>query len=144
MKKLLLLAAFVFLCRFLFAQAPTGKLVVEVQNLRNANGSVLLSVFKGGSGFPGKAEAAVYRAKASISGSKAVATFANVPHGEYAVAIMHDEDNNGKLNTNMLGIPKEGYAASNNAKGSLGPPKYDDARFRLEAPELKLEIRMTY
>lgn len=143
MKKLITLLGLIFLSRFLFAQG-TGKIVVEVTNLRSTKGVVLLSLFKGEAGFPSKSDAAVSSAKATITGNKAVVVFNNIPHGEYAISIMHDEDGNGKMNTNMLGIPKEGYAASRNAKGSFGPPKYEDARFKLEGAEVKLDVMMNY
>ncbi len=143
MKKLIILFGLIFLCRFLLAQG-TGKIIVEVTNVRSAKGVVLLSLFKGHTGFPSKAESAVSNAKVTITGNKAVMVFNKVPHGEYAVAVMHDEDGNGKMNTNMLGIPKEGYAASRNAKGSFGPPKYEDARFKLEGAEVKLDVLINY
>jgi uncharacterized protein (DUF2141 family) len=143
MKKIVLLGWLFLLAQPLLAQ-PSGKLVVEVNGLRNDKGEVLISLFKGKDGFPGKADKAVQKAKATISGQKAVITFSNVPPGEYALSLMHDEDRDGKLATNMLGIPKEGYAASNNVKNSFGPPKYEDAKFNLEGPEKKLQVSMVY
>ncbi|MCU0450258.1 MAG: DUF2141 domain-containing protein [Bernardetiaceae bacterium] len=143
MKKLVILFFLILVGRLGLAQA-TGKLVVEVNGLRNDKGEVLISLFKGKDGFPGKADKAVQKAKAIITGKKAVITFNNVPPGEYALSLMHDEDGDGKLATNMLGIPKEGYAASNNAKNSFGPPKYEDAKFNLEGSEKKLQVNMNY
>ena len=54
-----------------------------------------------------------------------------IPEGEYAIAVFHDENTNGKLDTNFLGIPKEQYGFSNHAKGQMKPPKFEDAKFKL-------------
>ncbi len=62
---------------------------------------------------------------------KAIVTFKNIPKGEYAVSFVHDENDNKKMDTNFFGIPKEDYGCSNNARGFMGPPKYEDAKFQL-------------
>ena len=74
-----------------------------------------------------------------IKNDKAVVTFENLPAGDYAISTYHDENNNGKLDKNMMGIPSEDYAASNNAKGFMGPPAYKDAKFVI-AKDSKIEI----
>ena len=53
----------------------------------------------------------------------------DVAPGDYAVSVFHDENSNGKLDRNFMGMPKEGVGKSNDAAGHFGPPKYDDARF---------------
>jgi uncharacterized protein (DUF2141 family) len=68
----------------------------------------------------------------------------DVPHGTYAVSVIHDEDGDGKLDTSWLGIPREGVGVSMNAKGKAGPPKYKDAKFVLDAAEKKLKIKVRY
>ncbi len=65
-----------------------------------------------------------------------------LPHGEYAVKVIHDENSNDELDTRMFGIPKERYGFSNDARGSFGPPDYKDARFTLESPEQKISIQI--
>ena len=55
---------------------------------------------------------------------------------------MHDENRNGKLDTNFLGIPKEGVGASNNPKSRFGPPSFEESMFVLDCPELSKEIRL--
>lgn len=64
-----------------------------------------------------------------IEDSKSAAIFKNIPVGEYAISAFHDENDNKKMDTNFLGIPKEGIGTSNDAKGFMGPPKYKDAKF---------------
>ena len=56
-----------------------------------------------------------------------------LPFGEYAIAVYHDKNKNGKLDTNFLGIPKEGYGFSNNARGRFGPASWEDAQFTVNS-----------
>ncbi len=111
------------------AETPTGTMSVVVRGLRNSDGNVLFVLFDDADAFPGDDRGAVRRAKRPIQGSVAKAVWTNVPHGTYAVAVVHDENDNEALDTNFLGMPKEGIGASNNAKARMGPPKWKDAKF---------------
>ena len=53
----------------------------------------------------------------------------NLAYGQYAIAVYHDKNKNGKLDTNMLGIPLEEYGFSNNARGRFGPASWSQAKF---------------
>ena len=53
-----------------------------------------------------------------------------------------DENNNGKLDKNLVGIPLEPYGFSNNARGFLGPPSFGDARFQVSGPNTRIEVRL--
>lgn len=53
----------------------------------------------------------------------------DLPYGEYAIAVYHDKNKNGELDSNLLGIPKEDYGFSNNARGRFGPASWKDAKF---------------
>jgi uncharacterized protein (DUF2141 family) len=55
-----------------------------------------------------------------------------LPFGEYAIAVYHDKNENGKIDTNLLGIPKEDYGFSNNARGRFGPASWQDSKFMVE------------
>lgn len=97
--------------------------------LYNTEGSFLEIEYKGG--------------KVAIKDRKAVLTFKNIPDGIYAISVFHDEDGNGEITTNFLGIPKESYGASNNAKGTFGPPKWENAKFEVGNGEvLNMKIRL--
>lgn len=69
------------------------------------------------------------------STEEVVLYFNDIPSGQYAISIYHDENNNGGLDTNSIGIPSEDYAFSNNAKGMFGPAKYEDAVFSVSGGE---------
>ena len=68
----------------------------------------------------------------------------DLEEGTYAFVILHDENKNGKTDTNRIGMPKEGIAVSNNAKGSFGPPAYEDAKFKIGREEVVQHIKMNY
>lgn len=104
-------------------------LTVTITHLHNNNGVVLVSLFKEGEGFPDDAARAFGKQKAVLSNKSSRVVFANVPSGRYAVAILHDENNNQKMDKNFLGIPKEGYGFSNNASAPFGPPSFRKASF---------------
>lgn len=64
--------------------------------------------------------------------------------GKYAAAIFHDRNNNGDLDKNFMGIPKEGYGFSNNARGTFGPPDFQEAVFSVENDDIEMIIRLQY
>ena len=65
------------------------------------------------------------------------------PKGEYAIALWHDENNDGKLNKNWLGMPTEGYGFSNNVFGAFGPPDYEECTFKIREGEIRnLDIKL--
>ena len=64
--------------------------------------------------------------------------------GVYAVSVFHDENMNQKLDKNFVGVPNEGYGASNNPKKKMGPPNFDEAKFQLSGTEQSVEIKLMY
>ena len=119
-----------------------GRILVRVVNLRNHEGDIGLFLFSDKKGFPGKIEHSVMNANIPASSESPSYLFENVPYGTYAVSVRHDENSNGRLDTNFLGMPKEGVGVSNNPKSRFGPPSFDDAMFVLDRPEVELEIRL--
>jgi uncharacterized protein (DUF2141 family) len=70
--------------------------------------------------------------------------FADLPAGNYAVAVFHDENGNGKLDANLLGMPTEGYGFSNDAHGNFGPPGFADAKIALDGSNRTITIHLDY
>lgn len=114
------------------ALAPAAEegITLTATNLRSSKGHVLVNLFKDGEGFPATAAKAFRKEKVNITNKKAVVTFSSLPAGNYAVAILHDENDDMKMNTSFLGMPKEGYGFSNNVMGLLGPPSFNKASFK--------------
>ena len=117
---------------------------VEIAGLRSDKGEVLCALFSSPGDFPKRADKAVMRSKAAIAKGHAICEFPGALPNTYAVSVIHDENSNGKLDTNFMGIPREGVGASNNAKGHFGPPKFDAASFRYSGGRLDLKIIITY
>ena len=104
------------------AQLPPQNLIhVEISGLRNDKGKVMCALFSSTDDFPKKAEKAIARTQSTISKGQAVYEFSAVAPDTYAVSVFHDENSNGKLDKNLIGMPREGVGASNNAKGYFGP-----------------------
>lgn len=118
-------------------------LTVNVVDLHSDAGKLYLSLYRSAEGFPKKASVAYRLAFGTIEKGKCRFVLDQIPAGTYAVACYHDENNNGKLDTNFLGIPKEGTGASRDAKGSMGPPKFDDAKFGVKG-DTTIVIRIHY
>lgn len=78
-------------------------------------------------------------AKAEVIDNKAVITITNIEKGTYAYSLFHDVNDNGKMDKNFLGIPKEPYGFSNDLKGRMGPPAFEKAKFDLTG-DLTLQI----
>lgn len=113
----------------------TFKLTVSVEGVDNNEGQILIALYDKESDFLEN----TYKGTVSkIKDNACQVTFENIPKGIYAVSLFHDENSNNKLDSNFIGIPKEDYACSNNAKGFMGPPKWKDAKF-----ELKSDVSIT-
>jgi uncharacterized protein (DUF2141 family) len=113
--------------------------VVEFKTTtRSGNGVVRCGLFER----KGWLKKPVRSAVAKLNGRDALCSFARVPKGEYGISAFHDENSNGKLDTNLLGMPIEDYCASRNARGTFGPPSFDDAKFKYGGGSKRLEARM--
>ncbi|GLR17261.1 DUF2141 domain-containing protein [Portibacter lacus] len=141
MKMILILLVFLFSNQL---SDQDNSLEIHVIDLKNRTGQVILDVFDSELGFPMKTENAIFRRKMSIpQDGKLVFYIHGLKDGEYAFALIHDENENDKLDQNFIGIPKEGAGASNNATGFMRPPSYKDSKFIVTKP-LKLTIKMLY
>ncbi|MGH7905545.1 MAG: DUF2141 domain-containing protein [Candidatus Binataceae bacterium] len=117
---------------------------VHVIKLRNNKGQVGCSIWNSPKGFP-KAGMAVKGEWAPIQDHQARCTFSGLPPGTYAVAILHDENSNGKMDKSMLGIPKEGWGFSKDAPiGLRGPPSFQAASFPYKGGTLDLMVNAKY
>jgi uncharacterized protein (DUF2141 family) len=124
--------------------AGGSTLVVEVEGLKDDRGKVHASLYASEDGFPTKPEKALRQVDVSITGGRARVVFEGIPPGGYAVAAYHDENGDGKLDTGFLGIPTEGLASSNDAKGFMGPPSFEKARVVVGPGENRITVRISY
>ena len=116
------------------AEELTGILMVEISGLKDASGNVYIAVYDSDSSW--LSDEVVLNQKVVIADARdgdLVRTELLLPLGNYALSVFYDQDGDGELKTNFIGMPKEPIALSNNAVAKFGPPKYSDAVFSLGA-----------
>lgn len=107
----------------------TANISVTLTGVKDVEGFITAGLFnseagyKGGKGFRG--------VNADVKAETVTFTYSNLPMGEYAIKLFHDVNGDGKMGTNLFGIPTEPYAFSNNAIGKMGPAKWADAKFSI-------------
>ncbi|WP_323755539.1 DUF2141 domain-containing protein [Roseivirga sp.] len=113
-----------------FSPQPQDKvtITVTISNVRNSTGSLLVGLYNKDTDFP-QGEPYMTQVVVLKSSSDKKITFEGVPAGDYAIAVIHDENGNEDMDTNEYGMPTEGFGFSNNAMGSDGPPSFNDAAF---------------
>jgi uncharacterized protein (DUF2141 family) len=124
-----------------------GRIRLEIVGFKNDKGQVLINLFssKSAKGFPSDPKAAFKSAVIEkIENGQASIEFEQVPFGDYAIALIHDENLNNELDTNLLGIPKEGYAFSNNYRPRVRAPRFKDAAFTLNRSSKSLRLEVIY
>ncbi|MGU3389382.1 DUF2141 domain-containing protein [Sphingomonas sp. M1A8_2b] len=126
----------------LAATAPVTRLDVEVDNLRSSKGTIRICLTADPKNFPACVDDADALTR-SIPASVRTTSFPGLPQRAYALAIIHDENNNAKLDT-IAGIPREGYGFSRNAAVRFGPPRFSAAQFTLAGDADMQQVKMRY
>jgi uncharacterized protein (DUF2141 family) len=124
--------------------AGSGELLVKLSGFRNDQGVVMVSLFAGPRGFPDKPAASLQTLSVSIQHGQAEALFSGIPYGEYALSVLHDEDNDGKMATGALGTPREGFGFSGHPDYRFGHPVFAQTRFFLISPYREVEVMVRY
>lgn len=115
----------------------TGDLVITIEGFENSNGTAMAAVTNSKENYNAKKPFKGYKFK--IVNNRVVETV-SLPYGEYAIKVFHDENNNGELDKRLFGIPAEAYGFSNDARGTIGPPEYEKAAFKLDSPKKEITI----
>ena len=123
-------------------QAPEAVLTVKVADLRNHKGDLIFGVFKTADGFPNVKEKSV-NWQVKPAGDSVVFT-AKLPPGKYGASVLHDENRNGQMDRNSIGIPIEGYGVTNNPKPAMRAAKFDEALFTLPKEGKEMTISIQY
>ncbi len=130
---------------FAFAQPPCPGIHVKILNIRNSTGTVACALFDSPEGFPNEfLHFATNIMIIKIRKSQARCDFESIPPGTYAMAVVHDENMNGKLDTDWIGSPTEGYGFSNDAKALLGAPSFSAASFLYDGQNIDLTMSLNY
>jgi uncharacterized protein (DUF2141 family) len=106
---------------------------------------VACALFESPDGFPDEyLRAATNIMVIKIRKAQARCDFEDIPPGTYAIAVIHDENTNGRLDTNVFGVPTEGYGFSKDAKGLIGVPSFPAASFVYDGQNVDLTIGLNY
>jgi uncharacterized protein (DUF2141 family) len=111
---------------------PSASLNIVIDQLRPAKGYVMVGLYASRQDYDN--ERRLLSGRITVTSGQAEHILRGLAPGEYAIKMFHDIDGDGTLDTNVLGIPSEPAAFSNTAKGVMGPPSWDKARFRVTAP----------
>jgi uncharacterized protein (DUF2141 family) len=121
----------------------TSTVLLEVSSFKNTRGTLNCRLFTKASDFPDGE--GILTLRTPITGTNTTCTFPNVEPGTYAVAVVHDENSNGKLDKNFVGVPSEGYGVSNNKTYALSAPKWDESIFTIAPSESKtFQVKLRY
>ena len=119
--------------------ALAADLTIHVDDVKAAAGTIKVAVFTSeGTFLKSPAKGGV----AAATADSTMLVIQDLPEGEYAFAVYHDANANGKMDKNVLGIPTEDYAFSNNALGKMGPPSYASAKFALPAQGASVRVSL--
>ncbi|GAB5348659.1 DUF2141 domain-containing protein [Alteriqipengyuania sp. 357] len=118
--------------------------VVTVVDVRSAQGTVLACLTPSENAFPDCGEDRLAQHRVVRANSRVTIVFNDVPPGEYAISLLHDENGNGKADKTLF-LPKEGFGFSRDAKARFGPPRFSSAAFRVAEDQTVYQtIRMRY
>lgn len=131
------------LSTWLLSPAAAADLTVTIVGLRSMKGVVRLSVYDRAETFL-EDNGRIARHKADVTANPMQVTLAGLAAGTYAVSVVHDENDDGKLNRSLLGIPIEGYGFSNDAPVVLGPPSFEKAAVPLGLEHKTIRVTMRY
>jgi uncharacterized protein (DUF2141 family) len=142
MKRLLMLAPLALLG----ANAPLGTTVsVNVNAMRDSSGMIRMCLTANPAMFPKKCDLDPAAKRVAVKASDAgTVVFRDVPPGRYAIALLHDENGNGKMDWSFIGMPKEGFGFSRDAPVKLSAPKFDAAAFEVSGQPVKMSMKVRY
>lgn len=136
----LLITYIILLHSIILGDPGSCSLEVKIENVTSTNGKLIVALFTDEESFLKNEYASISYAHNSDSVSSV--TFKNLPMGMYSVSIFHDENGNGVLDKNKLGIPTEKFGFSNNKPSMFGPPTFKDCSFILNEPYKEITITL--
>lgn len=126
------------------AGSANSNLAVTIKGLKNQKGQVCFSLFSSSRGFPGSNKRALQAKCVKLENTPVKLNIPSLKAGTYAIAIFHDSNEDGTLNRNYLGIPKEGFGFSRNPRIITGPPKFGDSAVFVAGSSTDIQINLNY
>ncbi|HQQ96472.1 MAG TPA: DUF2141 domain-containing protein [Cyclobacteriaceae bacterium] len=138
--KTMITIALLLVSHLIAGQPAPGTLTVMIKDVKGAKGKVSIGLFNDAKLFMKKR---IDSRSIQAQHGEVSLQFEHLPEGEYAITVMHDENENGELDSNFVGIPVEGFGFSNDAKAMFGPPSYEKCVFRHQNDQ-QIIIHMKY
>ena len=121
--------------------SQSQNLTVIIKNIKYDKGNVGVALYNSDKDFMKN----IYKSKSTRAKQGEVQLiFENIPPGTYAISVMHDANENGKMDSNLIGIPQEGFGFSNDAQGKFGPPGFEKAKFVCGGKDQVMVINLKY
>jgi uncharacterized protein (DUF2141 family) len=120
-------------------ETKAGELEIAVSGLESDRGLLVVALMNSAETFANDRQA-LRNDSVPVKDGKATVTFRGLPYGSYAVKTYHDENSNGKLDTNFVGYPTESFGFSNDAMGRFGPPSFDQAKFEITSKTQRIVV----
>ena len=143
--RVVLLLLLIFSIQFTFSgfkSVDRGDVVILIEGVKSDKGELILALFNDKDSYL-KKDYMHKKVKVDKVGNATV-TFESLPMGEYSVSVIHDVNENGKLDKNVVGVPKEGFGFSNVSLGWFGPPSYDNTKFELSSENVKVTVKLKH
>lgn len=122
------------------AAANAADIAVTVENVKSTDGALMVALYASAEDYRKKSLRGVQAAPAP--GAVSV-RFDGVPAGDYAIAMFHDRNGNGKLDSNLMGIPTEPYGFSGDQRPVVGPPDWQQAKFGVTEGGATVTVRLS-
>ena len=123
--------------------ARAGTLDLTIAGVRNDDGKLMVAIYGSAEGFLDSQRRLAQAMQTARRGDVSL-QISGLKRGLYAVAVFHDEDRNGELNRNFIGLPTEGYGFSNDARGFAGPPSFAAAVFSVDGEHTAIRLTLQY
>jgi len=120
--------------------ASAADLELEIRGVEEGKGRLMVALFEGEAAFRADDRFQAITLKARPGSMRVV--FADLPEGQYSVSAFHDANDDGELNTNLLGVPAEPFGFSRDARGRFGPPSFEDMVFSIGGESLRQELTL--
>ena len=131
---------FIFFTSFLSnAQSQNGSIDLTISDVPSQQGQLIIKLYHSEQNYR---KTTFRREVIDIADNPIHLTFDSIPYGEYAISVIHDKNSNNKMDLHWFGMPSEDAASSNDAKGFMGPPKFKDAKFKVNEEVSIQRIKM--
>lgn len=139
--KLLILG--IFLVSIFNSEPQTGcEIELLIKGAKSNDGVIRVLIFTKEDGFPEEPKKALKALSLPISNLSAKVTIENLPSGNYAISVFHDEDSDGQMKKNNFGFPLDSYGFSNNPTLYFGPPSFSKCAVPVKTSSVKVEIKL--